>query len=396
LYIILNSVNRGCEPGNKQMSKKGRVLVAMSGGIDSSIAAIMLHEQGYEVIGMTMKTWDYSTSGGNKKETGCCSLDSINDARNIAVNLGFPHYIIDIREEFGDYVIDHFTSEYLEGRTPNPCVLCNTHIKWDSLLRRADQLDCEFIATGHYARIRLENVRYVVSRGKDLQKDQSYALWGISQESLSRTIFPLGDLHKTDIKALALQKGLFELASKSESYEICFVPDNDYRGFLRRRVAGLEEKVAGGAFVLETGEVVGSHEGYPFYTVGQRKGLGIALGYPVYVTEIQKETNRVVLGTFDELSRDGMYVKNLNLQKYPEIPSGKLDTITKVRYNDLGNPAIIEQIGDIMKVYFGNGVNSIAPGQAAVFYEGDDIIGGGWITKSFKQLSMINKTNANV
>jgi len=154
--------------------------------------------------------------------------------------------------------------------------------------------------------------------------------------------------------------------------------------------------VAGGAFVLETGEVVGSHEGYPFYTVGQRKGLGIALGYPVYVTEIQKETNRVVLGTFDELSRDGMYVKNLNLQKYPEIPLGKLDTITKVRYNDLGNPAIIEQIGDIMKVYFGNGVNSIAPGQAAVFYEGDDIIGGGWITKSFKQLSMLNKTNANV
>lgn len=378
------------------MSKKGRVLVAMSGGIDSSIAAIMLHEEGYEVIGMTMKTWDYSTSGGSKKETGCCSLDSINDARNIAVNLGFPHYIIDIREEFGDYVIDHFTSEYLEGRTPNPCVLCNTHIKWDSLLRRADQLDCEFIATGHYAKIRLENERYIVSRGKDLQKDQSYALWGISQESLSRTIFPLGDLHKTDIKALALQKGLFELVSKSESYEICFVPDNDYRGFLRRRVAGLEERVAGGAFVLETGEVVGSHEGYPFYTVGQRKGLGIALGYPVYVTEIQKETNRVVLGTFDELSRDGMYVKNLNLQKYPEIPFGKLDTLTKVRYNDLGNPAIIEQIGDIMKVYFGNGVNSIAPGQAAVFYEGDDMIGGGWITKSFKQLSMLNKTNANV
>lgn len=378
------------------MSKKGRVLVAMSGGIDSSIAAMMLHEQGYEVIGMTMKTWDYSTSGGSKKETGCCSLDSINDARNIAVNLGFPHYIIDIREEFGDYVIDHFTSEYLEGRTPNPCVLCNTHIKWDSLLRRADQLDCEFIATGHYAKIRLENGRYVVSRGKDLQKDQSYALWGISQESLSRTIFPLGDLHKKDIKALALQKGLFELASKSESYEICFVPDNDYRGFLRRRVAGLEERVAGGVFVLETGDVVGSHKGYPFYTVGQRKGLGIALGYPVYVTEIQKETNRVVLGTFDELSRDGMYVKNLNLQKYPEIPLAKLDTITKVRYNDLGNPAIIEQIGDIMKVYFGNGINSIAPGQAAVFYESDDIIGGGWITKSFKQLSMLNKTNANV
>ena len=275
------------------MSKKGRVLVAMSGGIDSSLAAVILHEQGYEVIGMTMKTWDYSTSGGSKKETGCCSLDSINDARNIAVNLGFPHYIIDIRQEFGDFVIDHFTNEYLEGRTPNPCVLCNTHIKWDSLLRRADQLDCQFIATGHYAKVRHENDRYVISRGQDLLKDQSYALWGISQESLSRTIFPLGDLHKSEIKQMAIDKGFFELATKSESYEICFVPDNDYRGFLRRRVEGLEQKVAGGSFVLESGEVVGTHEGYPFYTVGQRKGLGIALGYPVYVTEIQNDTNRV-------------------------------------------------------------------------------------------------------
>ena len=378
------------------MSKKGRVLVAMSGGIDSSVAALILHEKGYEVIGMTMKTWDYSSSGGSKKETGCCSLDSINDARNLAVNLGFPHYIIDIREEFGNFVIDHFTNEYLEGRTPNPCILCNTHIKWDSLLRRADQLDCEYIATGHYAKIRLENNRYLISKGKDLKKDQSYALWGISQESLSRTIFPLGDLFKKEIKSFALKRGLSELVSKSESYEICFVPDNDYRGFLRRRVKGLEEKLAGGEFVLENGEVVGHHEGYPFYTVGQRKGLGIALGYPVYVTEIQKENNRVVLGTFDELSRDGIYVKNLNIQKYSEIPHGKLDTVTKVRYNDLGNPAIIEQVGDIIKVYFGNGVNSIAPGQAAVFYEGDDMIGGGWITKSFRQSSQLNDTISNV
>lgn len=367
------------------MSKHGRVLVAMSGGIDSSVAAVMLHEQGYEVIGMTMKTWDYASSGSSKKETGCCSLDSINDARNIAVNLGFPHYILDIREEFGDYVINHFTDEYLAGRTPNPCVLCNTHIKWDALLRRADKLDCEFIATGHYANIREENDRFVISKGLDENKDQSYALWGISQKSLSRTMYPLGKLRKTEIRDMALDRGFVELVNKSESYEICFVPDNDYRGFLKRRVEGLESEVFGGEFVLEDGKVVGKHEGYPFYTVGQRKGLGIALGYPVYVTEIQKEYNRVILGTFDELSRDGMYVNQLNLSKYATLNNDRKDTITKVRYNDKGTPAVIEQVGDTMKVFFGKGVSAIAPGQAAVFYEGEDVIGGGWITKSFQQ-----------
>ncbi len=367
------------------MSKKGRILVAMSGGIDSSLAAVMLHEEGYEVIGMTMKTWNYQTSGGSKKETGCCSLDSINDARNIAVNLSFPHYIVDIREEFGDYVIDHFTSEYLNGRTPNPCVLCNTHIKWDALLRRADNLGCDYIATGHYANIREENGRFTISRGLDGYKDQSYALWGISQESLSRTKFPLGHLTKSQIRDMATERGFHELVQKSESYEICFVPDNDYRGFLRRRVEGLKEEVDGGEFILEGGSVVGTHEGYPFYTVGQRKGLGVALGYPVYVTEIQKDTNRVILGTFDELSRDGMYVRQLNIQKYSSIEGERKDTITKVRYNDKGTPAVIEQVGDTMKIFFGNGVSAIAPGQAAVFYEGDDVIGGGWIQQSFHQ-----------
>jgi tRNA-specific 2-thiouridylase len=368
-----------------KMSKKGRVLVAMSGGIDSSLAAVMLHEEGYEVIGMTMKTWDYASSGGSKKETGCCSLDSINDARNIAVGLGFPHYILDIRDEFGDYVIDYFTDEYLAGRTPNPCVLCNTHIKWDALLKRADKLGCEFIATGHYARLRFEDGRYIISKGIDELKDQSYALWGVSQQSLSRTILPLGNYTKKQIRDMATERGFHELVKKSESYEICFVPDNDYRGFLKRRVEGLEERVKGGEFVLEDGTVVGEHEGYPFYTVGQRKGLGVALGYPVYVIEIQKDKNRVILGAFDELARDGMYVKKLTFGKYPDLEGIKLDTVTKVRYNDSGTPAVIEQAGDTMKVFFGKGVKAIAPGQAAVFYEGNDIVGGGWIHSSFNQ-----------
>jgi tRNA-specific 2-thiouridylase len=365
------------------MSTKGRVLVAMSGGIDSSVAAVMLHEQGYEVVGMTMKTWDYASSGGSKKETGCCSLDSINDARNIAVQLGFPHYIIDIREEFGDYVINHFTDEYLAGRTPNPCVLCNTHIKWDSLLKRADKLGCDFIATGHYANVREENGRYVISKGLDENKDQSYALWGISQESLARTIFPLGHLHKSEIRAFATERGFHELVQKPESYEICFIPDNDYRGFLKRRVPELAEQVAGGEFVMEDGKVVGKHEGYPFYTVGQRKGLGIALGFPAFVTRIEKETNRVVLGNYDDLAKNGTTIGKLNMVKYADLLDKPTATVTKVRYNDSGTEAIIEQFGDKMKVHFLNGVHAIAPGQAAVFYEGNDVIGGGWIETSY-------------
>lgn len=370
------------------MEKKGRVLVAMSGGIDSSVAAVLLHEQGYEVIGMTMKTWDYASSGGDKKETGCCSLDSINDARHIAVSLGFPHYILDIREEFGDSVIDYFTNEYIEGRTPNPCVMCNTHIKWDALLRRADQLGCEFIATGHYAQIRQEKGRHIISKGVDVLKDQSYVLWGVSQESLARTILPLGHLTKARIREMATERGFVDLVNKSESYEICFVPDNDYRGFLKRRVPELEEQVKGGNFIDTEGKIIGKHEGYPFYTVGQRKGLGKAFGYPAFVIEIRKETNEVVIGKVEDLNRTGMWVGQLNLQKYSEIPAEGIETVTKVRYKDAGTAGHVEQVGNRIKVDFAFDVSGIAPGQAAVFYEGDDVVGGGWILKSYQKGSV--------
>lgn len=360
------------------MSKHGRVLVAMSGGIDSSVTAVMLHEQGYEVVGLTMKTWDYANAGGQTKETGCCSLDSINDARIVAVDLGFPHFIIDIREEFGDYVIENFVEEYLAGRTPNPCVLCNTHIKWDALLRRADAMDCEFIATGHYAQVRQENERYIISKGKDQHKDQSYVLWGLKQSSLARTIFPMGQYHKSEIREMAKEMGFHHLVTKPESYEICFIPDNDYHGFLNRQVEGLEERVNGGDFVLADGTVVGQHKGYPYYTIGQRKGI-IAMGEPYYVTGIEPSTNTVTIGKADDLLENKMRIRGVNWVKYPKIGEDTPAT-TKIRYKDSGAPSILQPVDDNhVDVFFQEPVRAITPGQSAVFYEGNDVLGGGWI-----------------
>jgi tRNA-specific 2-thiouridylase len=364
------------------MSKKGKILVAMSGGLDSTVAAVMLREEGYEVIGVTMKTWDYQNSGGSKKETGCCSLDSINDARTIAVKHGIHHMILDIRDEFGDFVIDNFVEEYLAGRTPNPCVLCNTHIKWEALLKRANMLDCEFIATGHYAQVRNENNRFVISKGLDVNKDQSYVLWGLTQQSLAKTQFPLGGFKKTDIRQMAIDMGYEELANKSESYEICFVPDNDYRGFLKRKVDGLEAKVEGGNFTNSEGKIIGKHRGYPFYTIGQRKGLEIAFGEPMFVIAIYPETNTVVLGREVELQQKGMWVRNINMGKFESVLD-PIESLTKIRYKDAGSMANIQQEGDRMKVIFNNHVKAIAPGQSAVFYDGNDVIGGGWIQGSF-------------
>ena len=363
------------------MSRNGKVMVAMSGGIDSTVTALMLKEQGYDVVGVTMKTWDYAQSGGGKKETGCCNIDSFNDARAAAVHHGFPHYILDIRDEFGDAVIDDFVEEYLAGRTPNPCIMCNTHIKWRALLKRADAMGCEFIATGHYAKVRAENGRHFIGKGVDENKDQSYVLWGLQQDLLARTILPLGGYRKPAIRQMAVDFGYPELARKNESYEICFVPDNDYRGFLKRRVPGLEERVAGGDFVDREGKVLGRHKGYPFYTIGQRKGLEITFGKPVYVTEIIPETNTVVLGGEDELDRSEMRIAKVNSMKHETLPEG-MEATVKIRYRDAGTAGTIRNAGGgMVDVHFKTEAKGVAPGQSAVFYDGDDVLGGGTIQR---------------
>jgi tRNA-specific 2-thiouridylase len=356
---------------------KKRIVVAMSGGVDSSVAAGILVDQGYDVIGITIKTYKYEDVGGNEgNESSCCSLDGINDARAVAAQLGFPHYVLDFSEQFGLEVIDNFVGEYLAGRTPNPCVICNRRIKWEELIRKSDALDARYIATGHYARVRFDRQtnRYLLSRGRDASKDQSYALWGLTQESLSRTIFPLAEMTKAEARVLAEKMGL-PTAGKGESFEICFIPDNNYERFLKDRVPDLEKRVQGGDMIMD-GEVVGKHRGYPFYTIGQRRGLGTAFGEPVYVSGIDGATNRVHVGGEAALYRRELVGRDANLIKYSTLDS-PLRVNARIRYKDDGGAATVQSWeGGKVKVVFDEPRRAITPGQSVVFYEGDDVVGG--------------------
>ncbi|MBW7887802.1 MAG: tRNA 2-thiouridine(34) synthase MnmA [Bacteroidetes bacterium] len=373
----------------KSENKNKTVVLGMSGGVDSSACAALLVEQGYNVIGITIKMFNYDDVGGTVEgDKSCCSLDGINDARMIAMKLGFPHYVMDFSEVFGKNVIDNFIDEYMHGRTPNPCVICNRKIKWEELLRKGKQLGADYVAMGHYAKLRLDETtkRYVISRGKDTRKDQSYMLWNVTQESLAHTLFPLADYTKEEAREVARKYGL-KTAAKGESFELCFIVDNNYERFLKHKLPQLEQTVKGGDIELN-GKKVGEHDGFPFYTIGQRKGLGIAHPDPLYVTEIDYKNNKVKVGYKNDLLHKGLIASKLNLLKYPDLFEGKNLTV-KIRYKDSDEPAFVKQLdgtGDgegKISILFNEPKRSITPGQSVVLYEGNDLIGGAVIDEYF-------------
>ncbi len=359
--------------------KNTTIVVGMSGGVDSSVAAALLLEQGYNVIGVTMKTYEFDYVGGNTgNETSCCGLDAFNDARMVAVKLGIPHYVADFTEQFGREVIDNFVDEYMQGRTPNPCIICNKKIKWGELLAKAEALGADYIATGHYARIWFDETtkRYNVSRPLDANKDQTYALWGLSQYALSKTIFPLGGLRKPEVRALAEKYGL-KTAQKDESFEICFVADNNYRRFLKERIPDLDTKVPEGDIVLE-GKVVGKHEGFPHYTIGQRSGIG-AHKERMYVTDINARTNTITIGRGDDLLQTTLLARDVNLIGIEKLDDG-MKIQAMVRYKDTPSPAAVHTNDDAtIRIIFDEPKRAITPGQSVVMYDGEKLIGGGVI-----------------
>ncbi|MCO6465269.1 MAG: tRNA 2-thiouridine(34) synthase MnmA [Bradyrhizobiaceae bacterium] len=359
-----------------------RVVVGMSGGVDSSVAAGLLIEQGYDVIGITIKTYKYEDVGGNVgNDSSCCSLDGINDARRVAMQLGFPHYTVDWTEVLKQKIIDYFVEDYLAGNTPNPCTRCNRLIKWEQMLAKADALGAEYIATGHYAEIVHDPVtnRRWIRQSPDAVKDQSYMLWGVKQEHLARTIFPLSGFTKQRSRSEGERLGL-HLAQKQESYEICFVADNDYRRFLKD-VVGKDRFSTGN--IVQDDHVIGHHEGYPFYTIGQRKGIGVSAPEPLFVLDVVPSTNTVKVGKEHQLYHDALSAKDVNLLKY-ETLTEPIECTVKVRYRDNGALARCWVDADgLLQVRFAEPRKAIARGQSVVMYEGTDVIGGGVITSAF-------------
>ena len=357
------------------MGKK--VVVGMSGGVDSSVAALLLKEQGYEVIGVTMQIWQDEDVLEQTEKGGCCGISAIEDARAVARHLGIPHYVMNFKREFQENVMQYFIDSYLKGETPNPCIACNRYVKWESLLQRSMEIGADYIATGHYARIeRLANGRYVIADSVTASKDQTYALYNLTQYQLAHTLMPIGEYTKEEIRRLAERENL-PVAHKPDSQEICFIPDHDYAAFIEKQAP---ERVPGkGNYVTKDGVVLGEHLGITHYTIGQRKGLRLAMGHPVFVTKIRPESNEVVIGEAEDVYGNVLFCHFLNWMGIEELTAPR-EVLAKIRYAHRGEMCLIESVGkDCVKCSFKQPVRAITPGQAVVFYESGHVLGGGVI-----------------